>query len=75
MQCSSRPAEEQIAALFDYLSGHSLHNGDVTCVVNTRDNRTVRRSMVDSHDGTSFETRKFLCLFSNARLPKQHFKL
>lgn len=75
MQCSSRSAEDQIAALFEYLAAHSIHQGEVTCIVNSRDNRAVRRQLVESHNGTSFETSKFLCLFANERLPKQHFRL
>lgn len=75
MQCSGKPAEEQIKALFDYLSERESHSGEVMCVVCHRQNRGLRREMVERHGGTSFETRKFLCLFSNERLPKQHFKL
>ena len=70
-----RPAEEQIEALFDYLRTHELHSGEVVCILSHRKNRRQRKAMVTQHGGTSFETRKFLCLFTNGRLPKQHFKL
>lgn len=75
MPGAKRSAEEQIEALFDYLKSHSLHSGEAVCVLNNRNNRRVRREMIEKHPGTSIETRKFLCLFSNERLPKQHFKL
>lgn len=75
MTCRRAGAEEQIAALFEYLRRNDMHPGDVTCVVCHRGNRRTRREMVDGHRGTSFETRRFLCLFANERLPKQHFKL
>jgi hypothetical protein len=76
MPCGGRrPAEEQIAALFDYLEAHEYYAGEAICVVSHRKNRSARREMIASHDGTSFETRKFLCIFTDERLPKQHFRL
>jgi hypothetical protein len=70
-----RPAEEQIAALFDYLRGLEHYSGEAMCIVGHRKNRNIRREIVAAHNGTSFETRKFLCVFTDERLPKQHFKL
>jgi hypothetical protein len=76
MPCGGRqPAEAQIAALFTYLGGLPHYSGDAICMVSHRKNRATRREIVASHDGTSFETRKFLCIFTDQRLPKQHFKL
>jgi hypothetical protein len=72
---SRRPAEEQIEALFEYLKADTHYSGEALCVVSHRKNRSARREMVASHDGTSFETRKFLCIFTDERLPKQHFRL
>jgi hypothetical protein len=68
-------AEQQIATLHEYLRGLEHYSGEAMCVVKNRGNRTQRREIVDVHNGTSFETRKFLCIFTDQRLPKQHFKL
>jgi hypothetical protein len=76
MPCGGRrPAEQQIAALFDYLETQPHYTGEAICFVSHCKNRATRREIVASHDGTSFETRKFLCIFTDERLPKQHFKL
>lgn len=75
MPSKRRPAEEQIGALFDYLKGHELYSGEAICILRHRKNRRQRRAIINGHAGTSFETRKFLCVFSDERLPKQHFKL
>jgi hypothetical protein len=68
-------AEEQITALFDYLRGLEHYSGEAVCIISHRKNRLIRREIVDAHGGTSFETRKFLCIFTDERLPKQHFRL
>lgn len=78
MPCVRQPVEEQIRALFDYLSHQSergLFGGEALCIVSHRHNRRARRRVVELHDGTSFETRRFLCVMTNGRLPKQHFRL
>jgi hypothetical protein len=75
MPSKKQPTEAQIEALLDYLRGHELHSGEAVCVVSHRKNRRQRKELVRGHDGTSFETRRFLCLISSERLPKQHFKL
>lgn len=75
MPTSRKPVEEQIGVLFEYLKGRELHSGDAVCILSHRKNRHVRRELVAKHLGTSIETRKFLCLFTSERLPKQHFKL
>jgi hypothetical protein len=70
-----RSPDEQMRLLSEYLGGHQTFDGDVICVLSHSKNRDQRREMVENHDGTSFETRKFLCIFTDPRLPKQHFKL
>jgi hypothetical protein len=75
MPSRRQPTEEQIKALFSYLKGRELYSGDAVCILSHRGNRRHRKDIVREHDGTSFETRKFLCLFTSERLPKQHFKL
>jgi hypothetical protein len=70
-----KPAEEQIGSLFDYLRGDEYYSGEAICILSHRGNRRTRKEMVAAHGGTSFETRKFLCIFTDERLPKQHFKL
>ncbi|MDR2890435.1 MAG: hypothetical protein LBV18_02370 [Alistipes sp.] len=75
MRCRRRPAEEQVEALLEYLRGHELHSGEALVILRHRKNRRVRRELVAGHPGTSLETRRFLCLIDNERLPKQHFKL
>lgn len=68
-------ADEQMSRLKDYVSRYETFDGEAICVLSNRENRAQRREMVANHTGTSFETRKFLCIFTDPRLPKQHFKL
>jgi hypothetical protein len=75
MPCAGEPVDKQIEALLNYLEGHELYSGKTVCILSSRKNRRQRREMVEEHDGTSFETRKFLCIITSERLPKQHFKL
>jgi hypothetical protein len=75
MPSRRQPAEKQIEALFDYLNSLSTYEGEAVCILCHRKNRRARKEMIARHGGTSFETRKFLCIFTGERLPKQHFKL
>jgi hypothetical protein len=52
--------------------------GAALCLVwphESRDRRRLARSLVSSHGHTSVDNRGFLLLFTDRRLPKQHFKL
>lgn len=52
--------------------------GGVLCLVwpyETRGRRFLARSLVASHRHTSVDNRGFILLFTDERLPKQHFKL
>jgi hypothetical protein len=82
MPTEGRPTDEQIEALRQYLERHPLYDGEAVFVPcrrgglrTRRKDRRERRELVAGHGGTSFETRKFLCLLTAERLPKQHFKL
>ncbi len=60
------------------LVGQAGGTGAALCMVSpyeSRSRRRLARSLVDSHRHTSVDNRGFLLLFSDERLPKQHFKL
>jgi hypothetical protein len=52
--------------------------GAAICLVSpheSRGRRLLARNLVDSHRHTSVDNRGFLLIFTDERLPKQHFKL
>jgi hypothetical protein len=52
--------------------------GATLCLVwpyESRERRRLARDLVARHGGTSVDNRGFLLLFTDPRLPKQHFKL
>jgi hypothetical protein len=65
---------EQTSALVEGARG----TGATVCVVSpheSRERRRLARILVESHRHTSVDNRGFLLLFTDQRLPKQHFKL
>jgi hypothetical protein len=65
---------EQTSALVEGARG----TGAAICVVSpfdSRERRRLARILVESHRHTSVDNRGFLLLFTDERLPKQHFKL
>ncbi len=67
-------SEEQTLALAESARG----TGAALCLVwphESRGRRRLARSLVASHSHTSVDNRGFLLLFTDRRLPKQHFKL
>ncbi len=67
-------SEEQTLALVESARG----TGAAICLVRpheSRGRRRLARSLVASHCHTSVDNRGFLLLFTDDRLPKQHFKL
>jgi hypothetical protein len=74
--CFAMPslAEEQTLALVEGARG----TGATICMMRpyeSRDRRRLARNLVASHRHTSVDNRGFLLLFTDERLPKQHFKL
>ncbi len=74
--CFAMPAisEEEILALVEKTKG----TGATLCMVSPHESRRRRylaQSLVSSHRHTSIDNRGFLLLFTDERLPKQHFKL
>jgi hypothetical protein len=74
--CFAMPSlpEARTVALVEGARG----TGTAICVVSPYENRARRRlaqSLVESHRHTSIDNRGFLLLFTDERMPKQHFKL
>lgn len=66
--------EQETLALAEKAKG----SGAALCIVSPRISRSryrMSKRMVDEHRHTSVDNRGFLLLFTNERLPKQHFKL
>ncbi len=66
--------EAQTVALVERARG----TGAAICMVSPYESRARRRlakNLVDSHGHTSVDNRGFLLLFTDERMPKQHFKL
>ncbi len=74
--CFAMPSltAEQTATLAEKAHG----TGAALCLVSPYENRGRRRlalTLVSSHRHTSIDNRGFLLIFTDERLPKQHFKL
>lgn len=74
--CFAMPSlsETETMALVERVRG----TGAVLCLVRPYENsrrRRLARNLVALHDHTSIDNRGFLLLFTDERLPKQHFKL
>ncbi len=74
--CFATPSlpEEETLALVDRARG----TGAALCLTSPYENRARRRLariLVEAHRHTSVDNRGFLLLFTDERLPKQHFKL
>jgi hypothetical protein len=74
--CFAMPTldEEQTRSLVEGAAG----TGAAICLVSpyeSRGRRLLARNLVDSHRHTSVDNRGFLLIFTDERLPKQHFKL
>ncbi len=66
--------EEETLGLVERARG----TGAAVCLTSPYENRARRRlarSLVEAHRHTSVDNRGFLLLFTDERLPKQHFKL
>ncbi len=66
--------EAQTVALVEGARG----TGAALCMVSpyeSRARRCLARGLVDAHKHTSIDNRGFLLLFTDERMPKQHFKL
>ncbi len=76
MLCFVMPSlsEEQTLAIVEEAKG----TGAALCLVSPYESRgrsRLARSLAASHRHTSIDNRGFLLLFTDERLPKQHFKL
>jgi hypothetical protein len=74
--CLAMPTltENQTRTLVDRARG----TGAAICMVSpydSRERRHLARILVENHRHTSVDNRGFLLLFTDERLPKQHFKL
>jgi hypothetical protein len=74
--CVAMPSlpEAETLALIERVRG----TGATICVVSPYESRARRhlaRTLVESHGHTSVDNRGFLLIFTDERLPKQHFKL
>ncbi len=74
--CFAMPslAEAETLALIERARG----TGATLCIARPYENRTRSRlvsSLVAAHGHTSIDARAFVLLFTDERLPKQHFKL
>ncbi len=69
-------SDEETLALVEKARG--MGGGAALCLVSpyeSRHRRLMARHLVESHRHTSIDNRGFLLLFTDERLPKQHFKL
>ena len=74
--CFAMPglAGEETVALVERARG----TGAAICLISPYENRARRRlarTLVEAHRHTSVDNRGFLLIFTDERLPKQHFKL